>query len=138
MYAKYFTRSSDYLVHDEDNYCREGDKVVIKSSPQLSKLKHYYVRNIVKQFPRTNSFIKSDAPNLELNENIQKIYQNFLLKEKQRKTFINKKQEGDFKSSAKARAMHQAIQNLKKSEKTLEKEKEKGKKEESNEKDEKE
>lgn len=112
MYAKYFSRSTNYLVHDEENFTKTGDKVVIKSSPNLSKLKHYYVRNVVKQFPR-NDFYETHETNPELNEEFRKIFQNFFLNEKQ-KGFMNKKQEIEVRSSLKQKAMTVALNNLKK------------------------
>ncbi len=52
------TRSSKFLVHDEENFCRSGDKVVIKNCLPLSERKHYFVRNIVKPFPRNDFYLK--------------------------------------------------------------------------------
>ena len=34
-------------MHDEEEYCRTGDKVVIKQCRKISPIKYYYVRNIV-------------------------------------------------------------------------------------------
>lgn len=39
-------------VHDEENYCVTGDKVVIKFCGQMSKMKNYYVKSIVKPMGR--------------------------------------------------------------------------------------
>ena len=40
--------------HDEENYMRTGDKVVIRACRKLSARKYYYVRNIVKPIGRQN------------------------------------------------------------------------------------
>lgn len=51
-YRLFINSHKNKLVHDETNYCVTGDKVIIKSCAKLSKQKHYYVKNIVKAFPR--------------------------------------------------------------------------------------
>ena len=51
-YRKHINSHKNKLVHDEMNYCVTGDRVIIKGCPKLSKQKHYYVKNIVKPFPR--------------------------------------------------------------------------------------
>ena len=47
-------RSKNFSVHDEENFCRSGDKVVIRRCRKLTHTKHYYVRNIVKHVGRQN------------------------------------------------------------------------------------
>eukprot|EP00806_Schmidingerella_arcuata_P006581 Macronucleus_6996.p1 GENE.Macronucleus_6996~~Macronucleus_6996.p1 ORF type:complete len:144 (+),score=36.99 Macronucleus_6996:1-432(+) len=47
-------RSKNFLVHDEENFCRTGDKVVIRSCRKMTAKKHYYVRNIIKHVGRQN------------------------------------------------------------------------------------
>jgi small subunit ribosomal protein S17 len=49
---KTFTRPGRFQAHDEEEFCRVGDKVVIRACRPLSKTKRYYVRNVVKMFPR--------------------------------------------------------------------------------------
>ena len=51
-YKRHLNANKNKLVHDETNYLITGDKVIIKSCLKLSKQKHYYVKNIVKAFPR--------------------------------------------------------------------------------------
>lgn len=51
-YKMYLYSHKNKLVHDETNYCVSGDKVIIKSCKKLSKQKAYYVKSIVKAFPR--------------------------------------------------------------------------------------
>ena len=43
----WFTKSKLFHCHDEENYCKIGDKVVITHGGNFSKIKHYYVRNII-------------------------------------------------------------------------------------------
>ncbi len=37
-----------FHCHDEEEYCRTGDKVVIRSCHKISNSKSYFVRNIVR------------------------------------------------------------------------------------------
>lgn len=53
-YRSHLTTSGKFQVHDEDEICRTGDKVVIKACHPISKLKHYYLRNIIWMGPRQN------------------------------------------------------------------------------------
>lgn len=46
-YKKTFSRSGYFQVHDENEYCVLGDKVVIQTCRPMSKTKRYFVRNIV-------------------------------------------------------------------------------------------
>lgn len=70
------TKSSSKLqVHDEDNICKVGDKVVIRGCMPVSKLKHYYLRNIVWMVPRHNftidKFLNFEKRALYHNEKIR-------------------------------------------------------------------
>lgn len=50
---KYFMRKgSNYLVHDEENFCRIGDVVRIVQAGNITKDKHYYVNKVLHQGPR--------------------------------------------------------------------------------------
>lgn len=51
-YKLFLNTHINKLVHDEMNYCVSGDKVIIKGCPQMSKQKHYYVKNILAPFSR--------------------------------------------------------------------------------------
>ena len=42
------------MVHDEENFCKSGDKVVIRQCRKLTQHKYYYVRNIIKHVGRQN------------------------------------------------------------------------------------
>lgn len=55
-YKGYAKDTTHFLVHDEENFCVSGDKVVIRSCLPLSKRKHYYIRNVVKPFPRKDYY----------------------------------------------------------------------------------
>lgn len=46
-YKKTYSRTGVFQVHDEDEFCTIGDKVVIQGCRPMSKSKRYYVRNIV-------------------------------------------------------------------------------------------
>jgi small subunit ribosomal protein S17 len=47
LYGRTMRRTKKYHVHDEDNRCKIGDKVVIAESRPLSRLKRWRVREIV-------------------------------------------------------------------------------------------
>ena len=49
LYKKYIRRRTKFTVHDEDNRCRMGDKVIITESRPLSKMKRWRVSNIVEK-----------------------------------------------------------------------------------------
>ena len=52
------TRNKNFHCHDEENYCRTGDKVIIQSCRKLAKSKHFFVRNIVLAAGRQNFYTK--------------------------------------------------------------------------------
>lgn len=56
----YKKRSNHYQAHDADNFCRIGDIVVIKACNKLSPTKDYYVRNILSQAARFDSWDNLD------------------------------------------------------------------------------
>jgi len=49
LYGKYIKRRVKYMVHDESNDCREGDKVTIIETRPLSKLKAWRVGEILEK-----------------------------------------------------------------------------------------
>ena len=51
-------RNSKLHAHDEDEYCRSGDKVVIRTCKKMSPIKYYFVRNIVLPVGRHNIYEK--------------------------------------------------------------------------------
>jgi small subunit ribosomal protein S17 len=48
-YGKFLDVSKRYMVHDEENQCRVGDRVVIAESRPLSKNKRWRLRSIIKK-----------------------------------------------------------------------------------------
>lgn len=42
-YKKYLKKTSRFIVHNEGNKAREGDKVTIRSTRPLSKTKHFEI-----------------------------------------------------------------------------------------------
>jgi small subunit ribosomal protein S17 len=46
--------TSKFQVHDEDEICKTGDKIIIRACHPVSVLKHYYVRSFVWMVPRHN------------------------------------------------------------------------------------
>lgn len=48
LYGKYVRRFSKMYVHDEENACRTGDRVLIKESRPLSKTKRWMLVEILK------------------------------------------------------------------------------------------
>jgi small subunit ribosomal protein S17 len=49
LYGKYIKRSTKVRVHDEENSCREGDKVMIAECRPLSKSKSWRVIEILER-----------------------------------------------------------------------------------------
>ncbi len=58
-YKKYQYSHKNKQVHDENNYCVTGDKVIIRATEKLSKTKAYYVKTIVKPFARGDYELKT-------------------------------------------------------------------------------
>lgn len=49
MYGKYITRSRKFIVHDERNEAREGDKVKIEETKPISKRKRWKLTEIIER-----------------------------------------------------------------------------------------
>ena len=49
LYKKYIKRQNKFSVHDENNACQVGDKVLITESRPLSRMKRWRVSEIVKK-----------------------------------------------------------------------------------------
>ena len=47
IYGKYVKRSTKFLVHDEENKCREGDVVSITSCRPISKNKTFRLVEVI-------------------------------------------------------------------------------------------
>ncbi len=48
-YKKYIRRRAKFSVHDEDNGCKTGDRVLITESRPLSRTKRWRVSRVVKK-----------------------------------------------------------------------------------------
>ena len=46
LYGKNIKKSSKFLVHDEKNICKVGDRISFKEGRPLSKRKHFFVVEI--------------------------------------------------------------------------------------------
>ena len=46
-YKKYYTKSKKFLVHDAGNTTQVGDKVVIKETRPISKMKRFVIVEVV-------------------------------------------------------------------------------------------
>ncbi|CAG9329278.1 unnamed protein product [Blepharisma stoltei] len=66
-YNKTYSWARSFQVHDEEEYCVLGDKVIIRSCRPMSKTKRYYVRNIVVMMPRPFTGQKIQGT-IEVNE----------------------------------------------------------------------
>jgi small subunit ribosomal protein S17 len=49
LYKKYIRRHAKFSVHDEENACRVGDRVLITESRPLSKTKKWRVSSIIEK-----------------------------------------------------------------------------------------
>lgn len=49
LYHRIVKRTSKYAAHDENNECRQGDRVIITQSRPLSRRKRWRVREIVQR-----------------------------------------------------------------------------------------
>ncbi|EGR31697.1 ribosomal protein, putative [Ichthyophthirius multifiliis] len=111
-YKEYQSSQKKYQVHDEENFCVIGDKVVIRSCMPLSPTKHYFVRNIVKPFSR-DEFKPQKDQKKELDENVkqeyEKVYKELLEGERIRLSTKKRKEELIIKAQLKARALQKAI-----------------------------
>jgi len=47
LYKKYIKKTSSFMVHDENNECREGDKVMIMEMRPISRRKRWRLVKIV-------------------------------------------------------------------------------------------
>ena len=48
VYNKYITKKKRYLVHDNENRCEVGEKVLIVETRPISKRKRWLVKRIIK------------------------------------------------------------------------------------------
>jgi small subunit ribosomal protein S17 len=50
-YGKYVRDQKKYQVHDEENTCKVGDKVLIEETRPISKHKRWRLREIIEEAP---------------------------------------------------------------------------------------
>ncbi len=50
-YKKYVRKQKRYKVHDEENECRSGDRVLIEETRPLSKQKRWKLKEIIEKAP---------------------------------------------------------------------------------------
>jgi small subunit ribosomal protein S17 len=50
-YKKYVRKQKRYKVHDQDNECRPGDRVLIEETRPLSKDKRWKLKEIIEKAP---------------------------------------------------------------------------------------
>lgn len=50
-YKKYVRKQKRYKVHDEDNECRVGDRVLIEETRPISKHKRFKIKEIIEKAP---------------------------------------------------------------------------------------
>ena len=53
LYHKYLRRRSRFMAHDEKNECKVGDRVEIKETRPLSKMKRWRVTSVVERAAAT-------------------------------------------------------------------------------------
>jgi small subunit ribosomal protein S17 len=49
LYGKYMTRTTKFRVHDEENTCRQGDRVEIRETAPISKNKSWTLVRVVER-----------------------------------------------------------------------------------------
>ena len=49
VYKKYITKSKKYYAHDVNNKTNPGDKVVIEESRPVSKMKRWFLKEIIEK-----------------------------------------------------------------------------------------
>ena len=49
LYQRFYKKTSKFYAHDEENSCREGDRVRLVASRPLSKLKRWRVAEVLKR-----------------------------------------------------------------------------------------
>ena len=55
-YKVFMKTHSNLQVHDEENFCVTGDKVVVKLCRPVSNSKSYFVKRVAKPFPRDDFY----------------------------------------------------------------------------------
>lgn len=60
LYGKPVLRSKKYMVHDETNECRPGDRITIEETRPLSRHKRWTVAEIVERAPVLGGELKEE------------------------------------------------------------------------------
>lgn len=103
------------MVHDEENFTRPGDLVVIKATQKVSERKAFYIRNVVKQAGRYDywdALLNEREIKLReaMKENMQKLREENSDSLRRVKT---DKEKADLLKKLKMRAMNQAFLKIK-------------------------
>lgn len=108
-------------MHDEKNFSITGDKVVIKACRPITPMKHYFIRNIVKPFPRNVYYTpRPQKRDPKLEAEYEKLLNYYMKQEFRNRTKLDNKRKYELKKAVKAKALSKAIQNIKKLEKLQE------------------
>lgn len=117
-YRSLFYKTTDFQVHDEENYCVVGDKVVISRVKKFTPTKYYYVRNIVKAFPREDFYkVESPLEDKDTLKEFEKYKKDIFLSELGRSPIMSRKQVAELKKNAKAKAILKINDYIRKKEK---------------------
>jgi small subunit ribosomal protein S17 len=113
-YGVYYRRTGKYLVHDEENFTRAGDIVVIKMCRKVSERKAFYIRNVVKQAGRYDyweNMIKHREQEIKklMDENLEQLKKESVDEMKRAKGSQDK---ADLIRKLKVKAMSQAFERL--------------------------
>lgn len=112
---RFMYRSKKYQVHDEENFCKAGDHVIVKTMPRISKLKAFYVSRLTKQGARFDFWEREDMEKREtLKTEVKKQLE--VLRETDLKGIYikNAAHLHELKKKLKRKAMHKAILELRK------------------------
>eukprot|EP01017_Pseudomicrothorax_dubius_P028321 TRINITY_DN3360_c0_g1_i1.p1 TRINITY_DN3360_c0_g1~~TRINITY_DN3360_c0_g1_i1.p1 ORF type:complete len:182 (+),score=43.47 TRINITY_DN3360_c0_g1_i1:35-580(+) len=114
-FARYLSRNSNFLVHDSENFCRTGDKVVIRLAiKKISKRKAYYVRNVFKAYPRQTFYESINKEKRELFEvEYRKALAHYYTTELRTRSFDTKMLELEAKKGLREKAKLRASENVK-------------------------
>ena len=82
-----------YIVHDEEEICREGDIVRIKPCVKIAKRKAYTLHEVIKQNPLLSDYNKGDEdtgekPGIKYDRLIEKM--NAIQEKAENRVFLNR------------------------------------------------
>ena len=70
-YYRYMKRGHNYHAHDETEFARTGDLVVIKHCQKMSEIKPYFVRNVLRETGRIADWNKLSPDQQDLSKQKQ-------------------------------------------------------------------